>query len=705
MAITPHSERWLIVIPIVLGICSFFLVLSPHVLDPRNIAWLAGGGDTTQHYLGWAFYRYGPWTMPLGLNPLYGLEVSSSIVYSDSIPLMAFICKPFSAWLSEPFQYLGIWMLICFVLQACFAWLLIGLFSSDVAIRFLGSALLVFAPPMLFRLVVHIPLASHFVILAALYLVLRSSLKYRTQYWTLLLCSSVLINFYLLVMALLLWVSDLVDRALARKAIAWKSIITEVLTIGIALGFSFWQAGYLALESASSSWGLGFYRMNLLSIFNPMGWSYLLDGLYINSVAGEYEGFNYLGLGLLFLLAIAIWKIRFQRKWLIARGRSRPALCLALISFTFFSLSHQIGVATLNFNIPISESLLSFAGTLRSSGRLFWPVWYCLVLVSIYVISRTFSRSTVLVILILLGCIQIVDTSAKWWPRHQDLASLNGSQFPNHLQNPFWSNAPKLYSQVLRRILPENPPDWEILSAYAQSKKMGTDSVYLARVDRHKIKMVNQQFKDTLISGNWDKHSLYVIDNASVLPMLAQLNSKEDLFARIDDQNIFAPGWLVCSVCDAVDAALWVKNQVPQLGLRQILLFSNAFPKNEFILTKGWWTWPDSWGTWSSEKDAQINLLIPKGNVQKLTLLVRALISPMHPVQRVEVLVNGRPLKIFNLEKPEHNEIVLPLDAQMRKEGFLVIQFIFLDATQPKEIGLGKDDRYLAIGMESAQFE
>ena len=77
----------------------------------------------------------------------------------------------------------------------------------------------------------------------------------------------------------------------------------------------------------------------------------------------------------------------------------------------------------------------------------------------------------------------------------------------------------------------------------------------------------------------------------------------------------------------------------------------------------------------------------------------------MHPVQRVEVLVNGRPLKIFNLEKPEHNEIVLPLDAQMRKEGFLVIQFIFLDATQPKEIGLGKDDRYLAIGMESAQFE
>ena len=83
-------------IPFALGLFVFWLVVGFSIVNPINIGWLAGGLDPTQHYLGWVFFRQGPWELPWGLNPNFGMSISSSIAFSDSIPLLAFIFKPFS---------------------------------------------------------------------------------------------------------------------------------------------------------------------------------------------------------------------------------------------------------------------------------------------------------------------------------------------------------------------------------------------------------------------------------------------------------------------------------------------------------------------------------------------------------------------------------------------------------------------------------
>ena len=92
--------NWLI--PVITGVAVFLLVIGPKVLDVSNIAWLQHGeiarnnygGDNAQHYLGWVFFRNSDWTFPIiGSNPAYGLELSNSIVYSDSIPLLAIFFK------------------------------------------------------------------------------------------------------------------------------------------------------------------------------------------------------------------------------------------------------------------------------------------------------------------------------------------------------------------------------------------------------------------------------------------------------------------------------------------------------------------------------------------------------------------------------------------------------------------------------------
>ena len=80
-------NKWLsVIIPLLIASAVFFYVCGPRCLNPSNIAWLADG-DSAQHYLGWAFYKNSPWYFPLGLNPDWGLENSSSIIYADALPV------------------------------------------------------------------------------------------------------------------------------------------------------------------------------------------------------------------------------------------------------------------------------------------------------------------------------------------------------------------------------------------------------------------------------------------------------------------------------------------------------------------------------------------------------------------------------------------------------------------------------------------
>ena len=144
--------------PLMLGVLAFFIIIGPRVLYPTNIAWLEGSGDVVrgnsdpaQHYLGWLFFRNSEWSFPIGLNPTYGLELGNAILFTDSNPLLAFLFKPFASLLPEPFQYSGMWLLACFVLQAWFGWKLAALLSESTPIKVFSTGLFVFAPPMMWR--------------------------------------------------------------------------------------------------------------------------------------------------------------------------------------------------------------------------------------------------------------------------------------------------------------------------------------------------------------------------------------------------------------------------------------------------------------------------------------------------------------------------------------------------------------------------
>ena len=199
---------------LIVGTAAFIYVTGGRIIDPTNTSWLMNG-DAAQHYSGWRFFRETPlWQWPLGNNPNLGMEYSSSIVFTDSLPLGAFISKYLRALLPDTFQYFGIWLWVCFVLQTLFAYKVLQHYIVNRAQLIFASTFLALSPALIYRLVHqgygHMALAGHFVLLAALHLYISPTI--RTTGWAVLICGTALIHAYLMPMIFMFWVASLIRK-------------------------------------------------------------------------------------------------------------------------------------------------------------------------------------------------------------------------------------------------------------------------------------------------------------------------------------------------------------------------------------------------------------------------------------------------------------------------------------------------------------
>ncbi|MGK7868909.1 DUF6311 domain-containing protein [Falsiroseomonas sp. E2-1-a20] len=94
--------------------------LGPRILDIHDLGWLLHGTlgpDPVAYLVAWQYFAPAPWSWPPGLNPAYGMELSSAIFYVDAVPLAAILAKALRPLLEIP-QYWGPWMVLCAALQA-----------------------------------------------------------------------------------------------------------------------------------------------------------------------------------------------------------------------------------------------------------------------------------------------------------------------------------------------------------------------------------------------------------------------------------------------------------------------------------------------------------------------------------------------------------------------------------------------------------
>jgi hypothetical protein len=692
------TRRATALLPILLGILAFFIVVGPRALNPMNIAWL-GEGDPATHYLGWVFFRHSPWTFPLGLNPSYGLELSNGVIFSDSNPLFAFIFKPFSALLPEPFQYFGIWFLTCFILQSWFAFKLLGLFTRNVLIQLLGAGLFLFAPSMIIRMGVHLSLGGHFLVVAALYLALRPFTPKRWLAWGALLGAAALVHAYLLAMVALIWLADLVAKALQRHLTPGKAL-AELSGLFLLVSFCCWQAGYFSVGGGGLALlGYGLYRANLLTFFDPGTWSYMLQD--IPGVLGDGEGFAFAGAGVIFLFICAVVLVLQGASDLRAKIRRYPWLLLALTGLALFAVSNNIGFGPFELQIPLPDALVAVATVFRGSGRMIWPVMYMAIFAILYVIIRGHTSRTALLLLSIALVIQVADTRAGWSVSRKFFMTSPAPQWKTPLIDPFWDQAARHY-QAVRWIRPQNYSEqWMTLANFAGNHHLVTNAVYLGRVSTSATETAQAQADRMVESGQYAPDTLYLIDSRTVLQAALTLNRDTDVLARIDGLNVLAPGWKRCTDCPSISAPDPLSLIAP-LKPGERVVFSSASPAVAY-LSKGW-SLNEPWGTWSEGAESQI-ILRPTSRVHSVLLETTALLAPQHTEQSLEIFVNDERVLSTRLVKPEANRINIELPAHVQqiveRQGALNIRFKYANAISPGELGMSTDPRKLAIGLQA----
>jgi hypothetical protein len=127
--------------------------------------------------------------------------------------------------------------------------------------------------------------------------------------------------------------------------------------------------------------------------------------------------------------------------------------------------------------------------------------------------------------------------------------------------------------------------------------------------------------------------------------------------------------------------------------------------KADVILEAGWGHLED-WGVWSIESQAKLKLPILSNQPSTIDFTVRAFVSPKHPIQKVEIWVNGRHQKMVSLSAFEGNRfsVKLPAADSATKQSALIL-LKMPDAISPKSLRLGADDRKLGIGLETIQID
>lgn len=551
----PHSfslKQYSSFLALVLGLFGFLTLVGYRVLIPTNIAWL-NISDPSTYYLGWEFFRFSKWDFPLGLNPQYGLGISNAILYSDSNPLFAIFFKFFSTLLPEPFQYFGIWLLLCFLLQAYFANRLMGLITEDLIFRLLGISFFIFSPILNWRLhqnIGHLTIAGHFFILAALYLSLKD-LTYPNRNllaWLALLITAAAVNSYLLMMTSLFWGTSLIRAAYWRQA-EYKFTIALIVVSIILVTLTCWQVGYFTVSGDGLyiiSDYFNYFRMNVLGIIDPGIPDYGLWSYFIPDIPGDnhqHEGFNFLGIGILLLIPLILkplWNCRnhwgvFLKKYAL--------LILVLLGLLLISLSHKIGIGSWNYQLSLNESILKILNIFRGHGRMFWPVYYFIYWGLLGLIITGYSRRMAMCILGIALAIQIVDTSRGWLPIRHFLMMPASSIWPTPLTDPFWTAAAQKYQKLYRAPGGNAIPHWVTFAAYAGKNKMATDSVYLGRVSPEAQAVTNAKTMNALTTGNYETDAIYILD-PGVLPIaLPNLNFDKDQLIYADGFFIIAPRW------------------------------------------------------------------------------------------------------------------------------------------------------------------
>ncbi|MDA7752250.1 DUF6311 domain-containing protein [Candidatus Pelagibacter sp.] len=505
---------------IITSISFCFYLLGPNYISPLNSEWLFSG-DLSTYQLGWQFFKLDEWRFPLGINPNYGIYLNSSVVFSDSIPLVAIFFKIFKNFLPSEFQYFSIWILVCVYLQLYFSFKIIYKITNNLLYSAISSLFFVIATVFIHRSGIHLSLFGQWIILSFFYVELLDKNKF--YYKNLIILLSTTIHFYFTIILLIIFfIEKVIDYFRNKKLI--KNILIQTSIVLFASLFLMYIIGYFSLNLDDGlGWGYGYYNFNLNSFFNPVGQTNISEVIWSNFLAkrefqnGQIEGFSYLGLSGFIFLIIFLFNMFNKRNNIIYSNIKIFTIC---VIFLILSTSNNIYFdQTSIIKIPLNNFFYAIASIIRASGRLIWPIYYLIFIVGIIFIYQNFQKKISSLIILILLLVQIADISKglNQYKLGKQYDQKNNQIF---IKDKIWKDLSRNYEQI-RLLEPQNQSKiYHLLSkTLFKEKFLKTDIVYLARANRQKTIDMKYKIVNLLDIGDLDlfHKTVFISDNVNAV--------------------------------------------------------------------------------------------------------------------------------------------------------------------------------------------
>ena len=415
-----------------LGVLVFLAVYGVSPLDVANDAFCRGGyieKDIQQHYAGWLFYRENAIGFPFCVTKAVNAPAGVSVAYTDSIPLLAALLRPVANALGGTFQYFGWFTLTSFALQGGFGALLCGLFCESVPACAAGSLLFSASPILIERAFRHTSLGAQWLVLAALYCYFCGRRQGRYRLPLLFAVNVLAVGIHPYFLPLVMMCALLAAVELGRQKKVWGRAALQFAASLAAAVVGGVLCGAIGSGTGASRSGYGDYSMNLNALINPTSrGGYTWSRLYqvMPQQPGQYDGFNYLGLGVLALITAALLfslrrALRCPQNTKTWWHRNGPVFA-ACVFLTLFAVSNKIYWGNTGIELPLPAKLLELCGIFRSSGRMFYLVAACMVVYAVYTLrDRLPGRYAVLVLALFVG-VQAFDLSAAAQQKRQKFA-------------------------------------------------------------------------------------------------------------------------------------------------------------------------------------------------------------------------------------------------------------------------------------------
>ena len=485
-----QKHRWSLT-GALLGALVFLILYGVRVLDPTCVDWILNNPspDPAQHYLGWVFYRRSGWHLPyLGANYSAIYPYRTSILYTDSIPLLAVLGKLLGGALPARFQYLGLWGLFCYAMQGGLAQALIarigGVRPGDTAKNWasvLGAGVLVLFPALNIRMFAHTALAANWLVLLALWLWLcaeRSENRPTTAklclWWGILglLCAG--IHLYYLPMVGMVLVAACVQRALEKRGPA--AVVLPV-------------AGFCGAALAEL-FVLGAFAANFAGYSNGYLSGADLANLFVPGLGASWEQEIYAGLGTTIAVVLALAGLLVQHKQAGAFfRRHKNVVIAALVLLVLDAIAAMGNTVTFAgqtlFTVPIPQMLMDFWAMFSSCARLAWLAGMLLAVAACGLVLRFWQGAAAAVLLALCAAAQGFGQRAELAKRFAAYHDAAYYENTTQLTDPAWEQlavSGQFTHLAFASFDFEHDEFWD-LAAFAADHGWTSNSFYMGHMD------------------------------------------------------------------------------------------------------------------------------------------------------------------------------------------------------------------------------